>query len=398
MKASPFYIREHQYPNGSTAYRVSGMRNGKQLRHNFGTMAEAAAKKQELDAEFHNLPQSVPLVSTRLTVEQAAEAERAYAELGGKPLMPAVRFYLENFREAVTPMELGAAYDEFLADKQKQNLRADSITNLRVKVNFLVREHKGKNVSDILPDHIKDCVFTKGRSPVSANNVRRALFGFFVWAVERGYCKANPVEKTKVAEVDETEPEILPLADARKLIETAATYKDGICLPYVALGLFCAIRPDKEIARLGWNDIDLEHGTITLGGRIAKMRGRRVVEMEANAVKWLLPHAVKRTPLRPGRRDFDALKRLCGYGGRASENDAGKLKPWVPDFMRHTAISYHLALHEHEGKTAAWAGNSPDVIQKHYKGLVKGRGDAKAFWSISPSDAKRKILKMKLAA
>jgi hypothetical protein len=49
--------------------------------------------------------------------------------------------------------------------------------------------------------------------------------------------------------------------------------------------------------------------------------------------------------------------------------------------MRHTAISMHLAKHEHEGKTAAWAGNSPDIIQRHYKGLVKAK-DAEAFWCL----------------
>jgi len=58
-----------------------------------------------------------------------------------------------------------------------------------------------------------------------------------------------------------------------------------------------------------------------------------------------------------------------------------KWPEWTPDIMRHTAISYHLAKHEHEGKTAAWAGNSPDIIQKHYKGLVKPK-HATWFWQL----------------
>jgi hypothetical protein len=45
-------------------------------------------------------------------------------------------------------------------------------------------------------------------------------------------------------------------------------------------------------------------------------------------------------------------------------------------------------------QTAAWAGNSPDIIQRHYKGLMK-KADAKAFCSITPSEGK--ILKLKAA-
>ncbi len=44
-----------------------------------------------------------------------------------------------------------------------------------------------------------------------------------------------------------------------------------------------------------------------------------------------------------------------------------------------------LAKHQHEGQTASWAGNSPDIIQKHYKGLVKPK-DAIEFWQLTPAN------------
>jgi hypothetical protein len=87
------------------------------------------------------------------------------------------------------------------------------------------------------------------------------------------------------------------------------------------------------------------------------------------------------------RRDFDAVKRAAGWG-----SEKKKLTPWTQDIMRHTAISNHLAYFQHEGKTAAWAGNSPDIIQRHYKGLVK-QADAVAFWGIAP--VKRKVVRLK---
>ena len=51
--------------------------------------------------------------------------------------------------------------------------------------------------------------------------------------------------------------------------------------------------------------------------------------------------------------------------------------------MRHTGISHHLAFHCHEGDTARWADNSPNMIHRHYKEIVK-KADAEKFWSIFP--------------
>jgi hypothetical protein len=106
-------------------------------------------------------------------------------------------------------------------------------------------------------------------------------------------------------------------------------------------------------------------------------------QLPANLLAWLTPHATKKTPLRGvnWRRDFDAVKAAAGWGAKSKEQP--ELKPWTQDIMRHTAISNHLAHYQHEGKTATWAGNSPDIIQRHYKGLVK-QSEAVEFWSIAP--------------
>ena len=211
----------------------------------------------------------------------------------------------------------------------------------------------------------------------------------------------------KPIKLDRGEPEIIPIEKVRALLSSAESYKDGVILPYVAIGLFAGIRP-TELSRISWKNIDLDDGTITLDAKIAKMRGRRVVDMvcltekdqdgadhklPANLIDWLLPYAPKKTPIRGKnwRRDFDAVKRLAGYDGREEKKKDGLL-PWTQDLMRHTAISNHLAMFKHEGQTAVWAGNSPDVIQQHYKGLVKSK-DAEEFWGIRP-DADEKISKL----
>src|SRR5713226_3552722 len=69
-----------------------------------------------------------------------------------------------------------------------------------------------------------------------------------------------------------------------------------------------------------------------------------------------------------------------------------KVNLTAPPYIRHTAISMYLAKHKHEGEAASWAGNSPNVIHRRYKGLVK-EADANEYWNMLPSTVKSKILK-----
>ena len=393
----PIYVIQFKNAGGSTAWRVSGMHKGKQVRENFKTEAEALARKDELLLERANIESSVVRRPTRLNEEQIKEAEVAYGELGSRPLLVAVRFFLANYRDPVNKIAVKDAFSRFIAEKKLNNLRADSIRNLEVRVGFLARAHGDKLVSDLLPDYLRDLIFTTDRSAVTSDNVRRALSSFFSWAVEHKFCATNPMTAIKPVKTERDEPVTLTVAEARKLVETAAAFKDGVLLPYIALALFAGIRP-TELARLSWDNIDLEAGTITIGAKLAKMRQRRIVDMvcriepdnggkehklPANLIEWLTPHAVRRTPFRGvnWRKDFDAVKAAAGWGTKTDEEP--NLKPWTQDIMRHTAISNHLAYCQHEGKTAAWAGNSPDIIQRHYKGLVK-QSEALEFWGIAP--------------
>ena len=393
----PIYVIPFTNSGGSQAWRVSGMYGAKQIRANFKTEEEALAKKDELLNELASVVTAVVRRPTRLTDEQLREAEVAYSEMGDRPLLLAVRFFNENYRDPVNKITVKEAYDKFIAEKELNNLRADSIRNLEVRVGFLSKGHPDRLVSDVLSDHLRDIVFKEGRSAVTNDNVRRALSSFFTWAMEHKFCAANPMLAIKPVKTERDEPETLSVGQARNLIEKAAAFKDGVILPYIALGLFAGIRP-TELARITWDNIDLEAGTITIGGKIAKMRQRRIVDMvcltpkdnegkeqklPANLLAWLMPHAVKKPPIRGvnWRRDFDAVKQAAGWGTETEKNP--QLKPWTQDIMRHTAISNHLAYFQHEGKTAAWAGNSPDIIQRHYKGLVK-QTEAVEFWGVLP--------------
>ena len=398
-----FNVSEFKNGSGTVSFRVSGYdQNGKQIRKNFTDLTDAKVFAQKCERQYLGLVEPT-LVSaiTQLNDSQLRQAELCVSllrqKMPDKTPLDAVQWFLDNYRETAIKMPLTDAFNKFIADKKTGNNRPDTIRNLEMRVGYLVRQHPIKLVSDVLPDDIKIVMNRRNRGPVTRDNDRRAFSSFFSWCVKQGYCATSPVATIDPIKTDRDEPEILPLADVRKLVAAAHTVKDGICEPYVILGLFCAIRP-TELSRLTWADIDLDAKTVTIGAKLAKMRQRRIVAISDNAMEFLLPHAVKKTPLRGVnfRRNFDAVKNAAGFGGRETD-ETSDLKPLGADVLRHTGISMHLEQYQHEGKTAVWAGNSPDIIQRHYKGLVKS-ADAKEFWAITPASLTANVIPLPAVA
>src|SRR5688572_14961567 len=109
-----YQITAFDNPNKSTSHRVTGTQpNGLRVRENYKTELEALARKQQLEVEALNFVPEKRITTTRLTPAQEAEAERAYAELGPHPLLKAIRYFLENYREPLKKITVKVAYDEF---------------------------------------------------------------------------------------------------------------------------------------------------------------------------------------------------------------------------------------------------------------------------------------------
>jgi integrase len=413
-----FQIAEFKNPNKSTSWRVTGTKpNGERVRENFKTEAEALGRKQELEIEASNFEPDHRIATTRLTPGQIAAAESAFGRLEERKfplsLEQVIDFAFENYREAVKQITLKDALDEFTKEREAANDRPLTIRNLKQRIGGIVDHQLEKQLANVTEAEVKDVIEKPGRGPVARNNERRALLQFFNWALSRRYCVSNPVTVEPV-KIDREEPQILPLEKVRALLSAASSYKDGAVLPYVALSLFAGIRP-AELSRITWSNIKLDRGTIVIGDKEAKLRARRVIELPQltegetklppNLADWLLPHAPKKTPIvgKNWRKDLDQVKELAGLVRRETAKSKTK-KPkkkkgrivqarrywkklvpicWCPDILRHTAISNHFAWCKHEGQTATWAGNSPDMIHRHYKGLVDP-SEAAEFWSIKP--------------
>src|SRR5215471_10120775 len=106
--------------------------------------------------------------------------------------------------------------------------------------------------------------------------------------------------------------------------------------------------------------------------------------MQPNLRAWLAPYrAHRRGAVCPGNLRL----RL-----EADRDRAGLRHNWPTNALRHSFGSYHLAHFQDAAALALQMGNSPDVIFRHYREVVRPR-QAALYWQVKPSDdAAKKVV------
>ena len=133
--------------------------------------------------------------------------------------------------------------------------------------------------------------------------------------------------------------------------------------------------------------------------------GQRTIPFRPNLKAWLESFRTdpkadgppKRGPVLELANVVNALKRLVTATRPPGAPDAEKLPPpaveWKHNALRHSFCSYRLAKVKSAAEVALEAGNSPQMIFRHYRELVTGK-EAEEWFAITPEVAK--ALKQKL--
>ena len=122
-QATAFVISQFTNPSGEIVFRVSGWLDGKRIRKNFQTRAEAEAQGQVLEIQRLQKDTGIRATATRLTEDQLHEAELVFRRLTGRSnsLSFYVEFALANYREPLTQKLLTEAVTEYVATKQHEH-------------------------------------------------------------------------------------------------------------------------------------------------------------------------------------------------------------------------------------------------------------------------------------
>jgi hypothetical protein len=117
-QATPFVVSQFTNP-GDVVFRVSGRLDGKRVRKNSPTRAEAEAERQVLEVQRLQEESGIRTAVTQLVEDQLHEAESVFRRLDGRgnSLSFYVEFALANYREPLTQKLLAEAVIEFVAIK-----------------------------------------------------------------------------------------------------------------------------------------------------------------------------------------------------------------------------------------------------------------------------------------
>jgi integrase len=204
--------------------------------------------------------------------------------------------------------------------------------------------------------------------------------------MDREYCPANPAARIQRPLLDDRPPGILTPVQAEALLQAAVDCMPEM-VPAVSIGLFAGLRR-SEICALDWSEIDLAASHIEVKGLKAKTRQRRLVSISDNLGEWLRPYSQETGAVAPNVDAFGEKLKLLVRGRPKTEDDPGQtaiVAEWPHNALRHSFGSYFFAKSKNENLTSAEMGNSPAMVFKHYRALVKPQ-EVERYWAIKPGN------------
>jgi integrase len=326
-------------------------------------------------------------VSIRFAVGVYCEAAR---KLGERTVADAVDGFLSTVA-TVKRVDLKAAVEQFIASRESKTVAKDGKRpQLSPGYHYIVavwlREFAnafpGHAVCDLSREHLSAYIGGHGDVSARTRNGRRTVVKMFLkWAVEGDLLPANhrllaadgmAKEKEDFGEVEFYTPKEL-----RAMLDTASGKAEfaGL-LPVIALCGLAGLRL-QEAVRLTWEDVFRVGGHVEVSSAKSKTRSRRLVTTCQALTRWLAPYRGCSGPVWSHNLDryhdeFNAL--LAAVEIAAKRNG-----------LRHAFCSYHYALHANESLTAQQAGNSPQMVHAHYKGLAT-RAEAQKWFAVKPAN------------
>jgi integrase len=278
----------------------------------------------------------------------------------GVPLIKAVEWFVEHGLKSppAAEIQVKVVIDSFVASRKAAGRSERYLQSLKYSLvkasNALQKPISSVTVAEL------DLLLRRVDNPRTRRNLRNSIISCWRWARSKGWLpqdKATAADLTDSPEVPNKDPEIITPGDLEKALRKAeADPKLAQIIPYLTLAAFAGIR-SAEIGRMTWEDnINLDTGIIVLGSGITKTKRRRVIHMEPVLKDWLV--ANRRTgKILPASRPHGLLAEI-------------KSAPWPHNALRHSAVSYLMALHRNAAMVAEQCGHTEAQLQASYKAAV----------------------------
>jgi integrase len=358
-------------------YKLGGT---KKHRKWFSSLEEAKAYAEQINIRLKN----EGLEGFSLTKEQQVDAEKALEILNSKAsLTEACRYFMRFNNLNESNKSISSLVDEFLDHKDKQSMLGEkgaserTINDYKHRLGLLSNQFGSLKINEFKEDHFLDWILERG----DARGLTRTTKALFSFAVSKDYLPENPLKrKTPIPKIGK--PSVLEDNHWRSLVLKALETQDLKnsnrgepidMLACVTLGLWCGLRPEAELKRLDWSDVNIEEGFVNIHDDWKVKIGRLVTIPDC--AKELLRKCTRQkgTIINPKnfRRRWDWLRET-----------AGVMTAWDSDIMRHTFASMHYGFYGDKQKVINELGHCNDGMLRHYVSHgAKMKKRAKEFFS-----------------
>jgi integrase len=292
-------------------------------------------------------------------------------------LTQAVDYFVQHRPQSEVTKPLSELKVEFLKSRKAMNCRRRTIVQYESYLKVICKNFGDTDIAEIRREDVEDWIEESQWSPRTRKNYLVTFTTLLNFAVGKGYRADNPVAAIQRPILDDRPVGILTLEQVKALLRTAQA-NDPAMAPVLAIGLFAGLRRSEFFA-LDWSEIDLENRTIEVKGIKAKTRQRRLVTVSENLLAWLLINKDRKGPISPEDNIDVFSERVRGLIQKAG------IMSWPHNAMRHSFGSYFLGRTKDENLTASEMGNSPGVVVRHYRAIVK-EADVVEYWGITPTN------------
>ena len=420
------FIIPNEVKSGGKSYRFFRVRAtllGKRVTQTAKTFEDADKKAKALLAQIKAkggiiatyTPEQVVVIESALDTCTKAkvsltQAITSYAEAvkhlpEGVSLVEAVKSYAKRLsRESIKPISVSD-----LVDKYKESIKGTGDEHKRtigIKLDRVASFFRC-NVADVTAQEIDTWLESLEVGPLTRNHHRTAIVSLFRYAQRKNYLPKGGITEADSADTAKTANKAIEAyspAEAFFLLQNIETRWQ----PYVALGLFAGVRP-QETLNLDWADINNRH--IEIRAIDSKVGIRRIVPRLPALTAWLKKSKKKKGPIAPVFKGGDASRQQSISKAIRNVVDAAQEKAKDPkatkeqkdlgsmkvifDGLRHSFISYRLAIVKDFPQVAMEAGNSVEIIQRHYNKRAT-EAEAKKFFALRPK-AQKNILQTRTA-
>jgi integrase len=372
--SSEVKIYRDRKPEG-TYYRVVYYLGSKRHRLNFSDLREATDEAEAKASQLSRGDVDAVQLSgkDRLEYGRAKDAVKDFALpldsvaieysearrlLDDVSLLDAARFYARHHGNGIKRKSVAPAADEMIERKRKKGVSKLYLDDLRYRLGVF-KQAFHCDVSAITPDDVQRFFDSLKLSPRSHNNFLCALRTFFRFAQKHDWLSK---EIDLLARVEKRNGKPIPV-EIFTPSELAALLKHASpqVAPCIALSAFAGLRAE-EILRLDWPDIERRPGFIEVAAHKAKTATRRIVPISDNLSRWLAIAPRNSARVWPHSKPwfFEALRNAAASADIT----------WKQNALRHSFISYRLAETQNINSVALEAGNSPQMIFRHYRELA----------------------------